>query len=67
MVYKLTHLPSKSHSAHTLLNHCEMSHKILRKYLKDTQREISLSNKIQALAKSMNMDIWVVWVVATLN
>ena len=44
-----------------------MSHKILRKYLKDTQREISLSNKIQALAKSMNMDIWVVWVVATLN
>ena len=28
-------------------------------FLKDTHRERSVSNKTQALTKSMNMDIWV--------
>ena len=32
----------------------------VRRFLKDTRREKALSNKTQAVTKSMNMDIWVV-------
>ena len=33
---------------------------LVKKESKDSQRENALSNKTQALTKSLNMDIWVV-------